>query len=76
MVLGVSYDKTSDSWKVCSLKQWGVKQQLLKSAKSREEAEAVAETYSPRLKAAAADGTFDEASAEAKAELKAQVWFS
>lgn len=73
MVPGVSYDATSSTWKVCSLKQWAVKQQLLTTSTSQEEAEAVAKAYFPLLEAAAAEGSFDGGLAEVKAELGAVV---
>ena len=64
-----------DGWQVKTLQRWGVKQSHLGSFKSREEADFVADTYSPRLEAAASAGnrSFKEELAAVRAVLRVQV---
>lgn len=64
---------TASTWGVKTLQWGGVERQSLGYFSSQEEAEAVAETYFPRLEAAAAEGKLDDALAEVRAELAAQV---
>lgn len=72
-VRGVFRCKTTKRWSLRTLQKWGPKQRRLATANTREEAEVLAETYFPRLKAAAADGKFDDEFAAVRAEIKAQV---
>lgn len=72
-VTGVSYDRRTGMWVVNTRQVWGVKQRQLATARTRERAEALAETYFPRLEAAAADDRFNEALAAARAEVKCNV---
>ena len=64
-----------DRWQVKTPHRWGVKQRHLAYVNTREEAELIAATYSPRLKAAAATGgtSFEEELSAVKAELRVQV---
>lgn len=73
---GVFYDKNWGRWRVRTPQRWGVKRQVLASASSREEAEAIQKTYFSRLQDAATEGRFDEEIAAIIATLKAQVLHS
>lgn len=68
-VAGVTYHKHIRRWCVQTLSRWGVQHRHLATAKSREEAEAIAATYYPRLQAAAAEGSFEEEFVTVKASL-------
>jgi hypothetical protein len=72
-VAGVS--RHGDRWQVQTLRGWGVKHRHLGVASAREEAELIAATYFPRLKAAAAAGApiFEEELAAVRAERRVQV---
>lgn len=71
-VPGVNYDASSRRWFLQTLLQWGVKRRHLMYASSREEAEILAATYHPRLKAAADEDRFDDEFDALKAELAAE----
>lgn len=73
LVLGVTRHSQGVRWIVTTLLRWDVKQRHMAYACTKEEAEAIARAYHPRLQAAAAEGRIEEEFAAVKAELRSPV---
>lgn len=73
VVPGVKRHARGVRWIVTTLFRWDVKQRHMAYTWTKEEAEAIARTYHPRLQAAAAEGRIEEEFAAVKAELRSQV---
>lgn len=72
-VTGVTYDPGARKWLAFTSVRWSDRRSQLACVKTREAAEAVANTYFPRLEAAVAEGKYEEELAAVKADLRAQV---